>query len=216
MDIPDVELVVVYGIPDTMSQLYQVWTIVMMVLCSVYECLQLCGRAGRNVGCQARAHLLLTTDTDKITDRALKSFCTDKENCLRSSMIKSLGGTVPQSTLCCMVCNPLAFSDGERLSVLQAGNAPPRKKRRVAVRRMDKSLLDTVMSRLKEERTNYIKEHPALSILGAQLVCPDSVINDICSSAKFICAASDMDWFGLRQELKQRFFYVIMSTVNPS
>lgn len=131
-------------------------------------------------------------------------------------MIKSLGGTVQQSTLCCMVCNPSAFSDGERLSILQVGKAPPRKKRRVAVRRVDKSLLETVMSRLKEERANYIKEHPTLAILGVQLVCPDSVISSICSSVKFISIASDMDLFCLRQELKQRFFDVIIAIVNPS
>ena len=174
---------------------------------------QLCGRAGRSVECQARAHLLLTTDADKITDPALKSFCTDKENCLRSSMIRSLGCTAQPSSLCCVVCNPSAFSDGERLSVLKVGRALPRKKRRIAKRRVDKALQETVMSRLKEERAKYIQEHPTLAILGVQLVCPDSVIISICSSVKFISSASDMDIFCLRQELKQRFFHVIISLV---
>ena len=47
-------------------------------------------------------------------------------------------------------------------------------------------------ARLKAERANYISEHPTLAILGVQLVCPDSVIDSICSSAKFISVAKDM------------------------
>ena len=177
---------------------------------------QLIGRAGRNVGCHSRAHLLITSDADKITDPALKSFCTEKENCLRASMLKSLGDTVQQNSSCCRVCNPSTFSDGNRLSVLKAGKAPPRKKRRVAQRRVDKFFIETMKSRLKEERAKYIREHPGLAILGDELVCPSSVIDTICSSAKFISIASDMEMFCLRQELKQRFFCVIMSVVNPS
>lgn len=88
-------------------------------------------------------------------------------------MIKSLGGTVQQRSLCCMVCNPSAFSDGGRLSILQVGKAPPRKRRRVAVRQTNKSVLETVESQLKAERAKYIREHPTLDILGEKLVCPD-------------------------------------------
>ena len=173
----------------------------------------MCGRAGRD-GLQSRAHLLLTTDAEKINDLALKSFCTDKENCLRSLMIRSLGGTVEQTSLCCMVCNPSAFSDSSRLSVLQIGKAPPRKKRRVAVRKLNQSTIDDLESRLKAERTKYIVEHPSLAILGEQLVCSESVIDSICSNAKFISIPSDMDSFCLRQELKQRFFNALTAVVT--
>ena len=108
----------------------------------------MCGRAGRD-GLQTRTHLLLTTDAEKINDLALKSFCTDKENCLQSLMIRSLGGTVEQTSLCCMVCNPSAFSDSSRLSVLQIGKAPPRKKRRVAVRKLNQSTIDEFGVKIK-------------------------------------------------------------------
>ena len=174
----------------------------------------MCGRAGR-AGCQARAHLLVKSDTDKITDPALRTYCTDKENCLRSTMIRSLGSTVQQGTLsCCMVCNPPEFlDDHETPDILEVGKAPPRKKRRIAVRKMDKSLLDAINERLKAERAKYIAEHPTLAIVGEELVCPDSVIDSICSNVKFISVVNDMDTFSLRQELKQRFFNVIMSAL---
>ena len=128
-------------------------------------------------------------------------------------MITSLGGTVQRGSLCCMVCNPLAFLEG-RMSVLQVGRSPPRKKRRLAVRRLDESVLQIVKLGLIAERSKYIREHPALAILGQQFVCPDSLITNICSSVKFISVANDMDTFSLRRELKQRFFNVIIAIVD--
>lgn len=155
----------------------------------------------------------LKSNTDKITDSTLKTFCTDKENCLRSTMISSLGCTVQQGTrLCCMVCNPSAFSDVdggiEGRAILEVGKVPTRKKRRVAVRKVDGSLVDAIKAGLKEERAKYIAEHPTLAILGVDLVCPESVI-----SSSVLYVYSDMDCFSLRQELKQPFFNVIMALV---
>lgn len=177
----------------------------------------MCGRAGR-VGCQSRAHLLVTTDTAKIRDATLKSFCTDKENCLRMAMVKAIGGSAPRNPLCCMVCcgmvsNPTAFLDGGRLDVLQVGKTV-RKKRRVAVRRVTEAETDTIKLKLELEREKYIQEHPTLGILGAQLVCPDSIIKTVCGNARFISVIGDMDSLCLRQELKERFFIVIITVVN--
>ena len=89
MDIPDVELVIVYGIPDTMSQLYQVLQKILYVhyIISMFDS-QLCGRAGRD-GKKSR-------DTEKISDPTLKAFWTNKENCLRSRLIQAVGGSVQQ------------------------------------------------------------------------------------------------------------------------
>ena len=131
-------------------------------------------------------------------------------------MIKSIGGTVrvDHTSVCCMVCNPSAFSDGVKLSVLQIGKAPPRKKRRVAIRKLNQSTIKALRSGLKAERAKVIAEDPTLAILGEQLVCPEGVIDSICSDVKFISVVTDMDSFCLRQELKQRFFNVIMAVVN--
>lgn len=126
----------------------------------------------------------------------------------------ALGGRVQQNNpLCCMVCNPMAFPEVERL-FLGVGKAPPRKKRRVAVRKQpDQPILDNLQSKLKEKRAEYIVEHSSLEILGEQLVCPDSVIDSICGSAKYISVFRDMDSFCLRQELRQTFFDIVMSSV---
>lgn len=128
-------------------------------------------------------------------------------------MLRALGGTVQQSSLCCMVCNPTEVLESD---VMRVGKPAPRKKRRVAIRKVDESVISDIKSRLQEERVKYIAEHSGLAILGVQLVCPNSVINNICSSVRFISVANDMDSFCLRQELKERFFNVIMAVVNSS
>lgn len=171
---------------------------------------QLCGRAGR-AGCQSRAHLLLTTDANKIADLTLKSFFLDKENCLRGCMMRAVGGSAGQNPLCCSVCNPTAFLDEGRLDILRLQKVT-RKKRRVAVRKIGDSLASVIKVKLKRERAEYMAAHPTLRILGKQFVCPDSVINNVCSSAKFISCISDMDLFCIRQELKNQFFNVIANS----
>ena len=60
-----------------------------------------------------------------------------------------------------------------------------------------------------------MSEHPTLFFVGHQIVCPDSTIESICSSAKFISVSSDMDLYNLRTELKDRFFNVVSSVVDP-
>lgn len=102
------------------------------------HCYHICGQAGRG-DCQSRAHLLITGDVEKIADPTLKSLCTNQENCFRDAILTSLGGVVnwqSSRSMCCMICNPTAFDgDGGRLDVFQVRRSPPRKKRRVAVRR---------------------------------------------------------------------------------
>lgn len=159
--------------------------------------------------------MILNSDEAKISDPALKSLVIDKENCLRSTVITALGGTVERhNSLCCMVCNPSAFTDGERLDIVQVGRAPPRKKRRVAVRRVDKTTTEDLQARLEAERAKFILENPYLCILGPQLVCPDGTIANICSNAKFISVISDMDCFHLRYQLQERFLNVVLAVVN--
>ncbi len=128
-------------------------------------------------------------------------------------MMMALGGSAPRNTLCCMVCNPTAFSDGGRLDVLQVGTSV-RKKRRVAVWRVNDLHSSTIKLKLEIQRAKYITEHPTLGILGAQRVCPDNVLKSICDSAKFIPVMEDMDLFCLRQDLKERFFNVVIAVVN--
>ena len=120
------------------------------------------------------------------------------------------------NSMCCMCCNPTAFDGGGRLDVLQVGKSPPRKKRRRAVRRADKTVVEAVKAQLESARAQHITENPSLAIVGAQFVCPDSVINSISSSTKFISVIEDMDTFCLRQELKQIFFDVLIAAVGEA
>ena len=172
----------------------------------------MCGRAGRSGG-QARAHLILNTDETKIEDAALKALVTNKENCMRTTLISAVGGSVQSVSCprCCAVCNPAAFADGD---IVAPGKAPPRKKRRVAVRKVDKATTDSLKIRLEATRAKFVVDNPYLCIVGCQLVCPDSTIESICSSAKFISVRSDMDCFGLRNELKDKFLNVVLEVVN--
>lgn len=129
-------------------------------------------------------------------------------------MVKSLGGSVQPNPQCCMVCNPAIFTEDSRLGIVDAKLTVARKKRRVAVRRVSDLQLQVLESSLKAERSNFISEHPNLSILGVQMVCPDEMIKNICAGVKFISNISDMDNFCIRQELKQRFYTVIMLVAN--
>ena len=80
--------------------------------------------------------MIITGDEEKIGNAALKALFTEKENCFRASMMTGLGGNVEQqNALCCSVCNPSGPS-GDDTDILQVGRAPPRKKRRVAVRKL--------------------------------------------------------------------------------
>ena len=104
---------------------------------------------------------------------------------------------------------------GGRLDVLQVGKVS-RKKRRVAVHNMTVATMEALTTQLEAERADYISENPSLLIIGPQLVCPDSTISAISSNAKFISIPSDMNCFCLRQEIRQRFFNVVITILNNS
>ena len=81
-----------------------------------------------------------------------------------------------------------------------------RRKRRRAVRRVDERVKERLKNELLEERKKvHCWKIPVLGMIGAQLVCPDSIITEICSNVKFISATSDLDAFCPRQELRKAF-----------
>ncbi len=97
--------------------------------------------------------IFLNSNEDKIKNPTLKSLCVNTENCISATIVTALGGTIElQHSLCCMVCNPSCFKDGGRLYVLQVGRITPRKKRRVAVRKVDDTTMKALKTNLKEER----------------------------------------------------------------
>ena len=76
MDIPDIDLVIVYGVPSNILQLHQLYFVYNfeIVQCEVTNYfLQLFGRAGRG-GSVARAHLFFNIRQKNI-DPVVKAFC---------------------------------------------------------------------------------------------------------------------------------------------
>ena len=74
--------------------------------------------------------------------------------------------------------------------------------------------VSVMKSQLEGERRKLMDDNPALNILGPSMVCPDTVITDICSSAKYISVLEDMDLFSLRNELKECFFNVVVKNCS--
>ena len=99
MDIPDIRLVIVYSVPSSISQLYQVQYVhlIFLVLPFLYSILQMSGRAGRD-RCTSVSHLIVNTRQVKNSkDVAVKTYCTigDKKNnngvCWRKFLLRHLG-----------------------------------------------------------------------------------------------------------------------------
>ena len=108
MDISDIDLVIVYGVPDGMNQLYQVLGLTCVYRWVIHEYvhiyLKLCGRAGRG-GCDSRAHVFYSSNKKKV-DAKVKDFCVSKENCRRQAMLNGVGSNAvgsKRSMVCCDV-----------------------------------------------------------------------------------------------------------------
>ena len=170
------------------------------------------GRAGRN-GCPARGHLLKKkkkSSRSKIQDKTLSNFVNDKI-CRRKTLLSGMGEEYNEfipPLRCCDVCTPSAISSNDRLNVLELGKQTRRPKRS-AIRKVNEQLLKTLKERLYAERKAYIDENPCLSMLGVDFVCPDSTIDELCLQAEYLETASDISLYGIRTDIKDRFFNVI-------
>ena len=57
--------------------------------------------------------------------------------------------------------------------------------------------------------------HPSYIMFGPDSVCADSLIDHICTQAKFIRVKDDLDvFFSLRPELRPTFFRVIQDVLS--
>ena len=112
------------------------------------------------------------------------------------------------SLRCCDICTPSAIASNDRLNVLELGKQTRRPKRS-AIRVVNEQLLKTLKECLYAERKAYIDENPHLSMLGIDFVCPDSTIDELCSQAEYLETASDISLYGIRSDIKDRFFNVV-------
>lgn len=117
------------------------------------------------------------------------------------------------SERCCDVCTPQAVKNEDRLNILERGKAIRRKKR-VAVRVVNNDLSKALKEQLMAERDKYLTENPCFYSIGASFVCPDVTINELCSQAEYIESSSDIALFGIRSDLRDRFFNIISSVLT--
>ena len=116
------------------------------------------------------------------------------------------------SQRCCDVCTPDAITSNDHLNILELGKVVRRKKR-VAARIVSDELLDNLKAELCLERTRYLQENPCFNMVGVNFVCPDVTLDELCSQAAYIETVSDISLFGIRPELRVRFFNIISSVL---
>ena len=128
-----------------------------------------------------------------------------KENCRRKFLLEGVGGKLHTSyDRCCDVCNT---NTRTKINFFEHATVSQRKRRR-AVRRVSDDNMKLLRTRLFDERTAFLNEHPGLGMIGSTFVCSDVTIEEICAQAKFINTV-DISLFGVRHQLKDRFFNII-------
>ena len=151
----------------------------------------------------------------------VKDFYDNKENCLRKTILQSIGDSSPIETTivgCCSHCDAnkkLFESHNPKLVISNKYTAS--KRRRVAAWDVTESLESNLKDRLLQERHRYVQDHPAFLFLGEEAVCPDCVIQNICTESRFIKTKEDMtSIYGIRSELSDRFFNVLLDVLSFS
>ena len=156
-----------------------------------------------------------------MVDSDIKDFYTNKENCLRRTILRSIGDSSPIETTivgCCRHCDASMKSfesHAPKLVIYHAYQVS--KKRRVAAWNVTESLEKNLKDRLLQERYRYIQDHPAFLFLGEEAVCPNCVIEDICTESRFIKTKEDMSSiYGIHSELSDKFLNVILDVLSSS
>lgn len=79
---------------------------------------------------------------------------------------------------------------------------------------MSDELLVNLKNELRMERDRYMQENPCFLMTGFSFVCPDVTINELCSQAMYIQTSSDISLFGIKPELRDRFFNITSSVLS--
>ena len=149
----------------------------------------------------------------------LQELCGKPERtCRRVVILRGIGSleNTPSSTACCDVCTQGDFPY-PTLDILRPVISKRRKKN-VRVRTIAAPLKTVLKENLLEERQKIIEENPSFKMIGANYICSDVVISNLCDKASFIRDVDDISTMhSLRPALRERFFNVIMDTVtcNP-
>lgn len=91
------------------------------------------------------------------------------------------------------------------------------KRRRIAAWDVTESLERILKERLLQERHRYFQDHPAFLFLGEEAVCPDCVIQNICTKSRFIKTKEDMSSiYGICSKLSDKFLNVVSDVLSSS
>ena len=170
----------------------------------------------------SQSHLFYTITKTPEKDKSLERFIKNSENCRRQCMLESIGSpnaracsTATDSNFkCCDCCCPFAPTPPSycTLDVLKP-SIQTRRKRKRAVRTVDKKCLREQLVRTREE---FLSQRSDFRMVGVGFVCADGIIDKLCDEAKYIENVDDLspDFNGVRADLKLLFFAVIRDTCS--
>ena len=162
---------------------------------------QLCGRAGRD-GRASRAHVFMSSG-QKCCEQ-VKVYCTSKENCASESH--------PEDLPCCDSCD---MSKCPKSVCFESQATSTKRKRQTLVKEMNESCMADLRAGLVKAVDDFLEKHPSYKMLGRSFICPDTVIDKICSEAKFLNSIEDLNSIiGLRPEIKSNLFHVVISVLS--
>jgi hypothetical protein len=184
----------IYGLPDSISLLYQ-----------------LIGRAGRS-GCQSLSVLYFSpSEEKKCIDHGLQLLCREKENCFHHTILQALGSDEVSSVVkekCCNSCNLVC-------PYAELSFPSYRKKRQQRIHNVTSDMKKTLGTRLLKVVDDAVRRFPALKMLPRSLVCPASVIRLICEKSPYISSIQDLDTIPcLRRELKAKFYNIVANSLS--
>ena len=156
---------------------------------------------------KSHALLLYTKhEQDKCTDQELKDLISLQENCRRKQLLRGLGSSERNRQGNCRSFDSCSSKVPAEVDFLKPTPAK-RRKRDTTRTDLSKELKEDLKERLKAERAVIVQEEPGCRMLGVELVCPASSINDICDKATQIHTLQDLSSiYGLRPQFYPRFF----------
>ena len=148
------------------------------------------------------------------TNSTLTSVFDQKENCRRRTLLKALGSSesvTVNSGLCCDVCEPVCPYKELEFSFVSVVS----RKRTVRKRALPPTTQQSMEAELLAQRDALIEKNPALKIFPKSIVCPLSVIKEVCLRSRSIKSVHDFQSIPcVRQEFYSPFFYVIVECLG--
>ena len=135
-------------------------------------------------------------------------------------MMHALGASVnqPGTLACCDSCDsskcpPNLCFESQFIGGTCRSN---RRKRRTAFKDVNADHKTTLKDSLSKAVDEYMEENPSFNMLGRSFVCPDCVIDNICTQARFIKSQDDLSFVQIHPELKSRFFNVVRNVLSSA